>query len=557
MSQALPGNRGYALSARIAPGLVKYSVRFGYVNNGVAVTNNTVTNLLCGDAYLLEGQSNAVATDGLPAETTASPWISSYGWSGGGWGSAVRNGTEWWIGYWGMDLAANLVAAHKIPLCIINGAVGGTRIDQHQANPPNHYVADSYGNAIYANLLTRVAAAQLTHGIRAILWHQGENNSGAAAPTGDYDYKSYQQDFVELSAAWKQDYPNIQHYYIFQVWPRPCAMGPTGDQLREAQRTLPRLYSNLDIMATVGLSGYLGCHYSAAGYTQIATVIAPLVKRDNYGLVPPQPIMAPDLKRAYYTTTNRNAIALEFGQPIVWNSAATVNFFLDRVGSLVTSGSASGNVIKLQLSGRSTAQTIDYVEDAIWNGNSASLLRGSNGIAALTFADVPIGPPNYAPAINGLSPTRGRTNGGTLVTFTGSNFLSGASVQFAGSLAAALTVNSTTQLTASTPAHDPGLVNVVVSNTNGLAATNQFTYVLPPAAPTLGNLGLLGTNLAMVGSGGAGQSCVLLCAMNLAQPRSSWTPGDDQHCRPRWVVLQQPAHPTGRPAAVLLSVHSL
>ena len=34
VSQALPGNKVYAFSARIEAGLVKYTVRFGYVNNG-------------------------------------------------------------------------------------------------------------------------------------------------------------------------------------------------------------------------------------------------------------------------------------------------------------------------------------------------------------------------------------------------------------------------------------------------------------------------------------------------------------------------------------------
>ena len=118
--------------------------------------------------------------------------------------------------------------------------------------------------------------------------------------------------------------------------------------------------------------------------------MAPLVAQDNYGFVPTQPITAPDLKRAYYTTTNQNEIALEFGQPMVWNSAATVNLFLDRVAGKVSSGSASGNVIKLTLTGTSTAQTIDYLEDSIWDGTSGNLLRGSNGIAALTFCDVEI-----------------------------------------------------------------------------------------------------------------------------------------------------------------------
>ena len=88
---------------------------------------------------------------------------------------------------------------------------------------------------IYGRTLWRVQQAGLTHGIRAILWHQGENNQGSASPTGDYDWKSYQDYLVALSAAWKQDFPNLQHYYVFQIWPNACSMAGTsgsGDILK-------------------------------------------------------------------------------------------------------------------------------------------------------------------------------------------------------------------------------------------------------------------------------------------------------------------------------------
>ena len=50
-------------------------------------------------------------------------------------------------------------------------------------------------------------------------------------------------------------------------------------------------------------------------------------------------------------------------------------------------------MVTLQLSAASSATTIDYVEDSYWNGSSATLVYGTNAIAALTFADVAIGPP--------------------------------------------------------------------------------------------------------------------------------------------------------------------
>jgi hypothetical protein len=99
------------------------------------------------------------------------------------------------------------------------------------------------------------------------------------------------------------------------------------------------------------------------------------------------------LKRAYFTSPARTAIALEFDQAMSWSSFSMPNYYVDDVGGKVTSGSATGNVVTLQLSSAAaTNATLDYLKDSIWNlGESvSSLLYGANGIPALTFADVPV-----------------------------------------------------------------------------------------------------------------------------------------------------------------------
>ena len=391
-SQALGTGGTYAFSAPIDAGKVTYKAVYGTTTGGVDTVVATVTNLVCGDAYIIEGQSNALAIDSLPADATNSNWIRTYGWTTATWGNAVRNGGDFLVGYWGYDLADYLQSTRNMPICIITGAVGGTRIDQHQPNPAGHTVAGS-SYSIYANLLNRVIGANLTYGIRGIFWHQGENNSGAAAPTGDWDYKSYRQYFVDMAAAWKQDYPNFQRYIVYQVMPSPCSMGPKGDQLRDVQRTLPSLFSKMHVLDTLGISGYLGCHFTAAGYQGISDRVAPLVDQDFYGAVPGMSVTAPVLQNAYYTSAARTEIALQFDQNMSWNSFSTANYWLDKVGSKITSGSVSGNIVKLQLASAGTAtSTLDYLEDTHWayTETTSSLLYGANGIPALTFADVPI-----------------------------------------------------------------------------------------------------------------------------------------------------------------------
>jgi hypothetical protein len=414
-SQKPKADKSYAFTAKLKSGLIKYKVEFGTKTGGVETVVKTVGNLICGDAYIIEGQSNAEATgpNNGPDEDPVPPvgeWIRSYGNqhqgnTKGGWGNAVR--THIWgkpnygdhqIGAWGMPLAVGLVTKYNIPVCFINGAVGGTPIFLHQRNPANSFdtSGDFYTNPykIYGSLLTRVAAAKLTHGIRGVIWHQGENDSGSGAPTGDWNYKSYQQYFVDMAAAWKQDFPNIQHYYVFQVWPLPCGMGPKDDHIREAQRTLPRLFSNLHTMSTIGAAsekaGRGSCHFELDTYAQFARFISPLMEQDNYGLVSKVPVTAPNLISARFTSAARDEIALDFGQPVVWNDEVKSSFNLDETVAPIASTSVAGNVLTLKLVAPSSAKTITYLTGRDWNGKPAQLLFGANGVAALTFCEVPL-----------------------------------------------------------------------------------------------------------------------------------------------------------------------
>jgi arylsulfatase A-like enzyme len=394
-TQKPDADKGYAFSVKLKPGLIHYKVEFGTKSGGRETLLNTVNNLVCGDAYLINGQSNAEATAwGNEDYPFTSPWIRSYGSTDGSpqearlklWGSAVArsNGGKNQVGYWGMELARRLVESQKIPICIINGAVGGTRIDQHQRNRADPEDVTT----IYGRLLWRVRQAKLSHGIRGVLWHQGENDQGADGPTGGFGWETYRQYFIDLAAAWKQDYPNIQHYYIFQIWPKSCAMGIDGsdNRLREVQRTLPAAFSNMSIMSTLGIEPPGGCHYPPAGYAEFARLICPLVERDNYGKVFTPSITPPNLIRAFFINDKKEQIVMQFDQPMQWDNALSSQFYLDGESGKVASGAASGNRITLKLMSASRAQKLTYLDSKSWS--QKKLLRGENGIAALTFCDV-------------------------------------------------------------------------------------------------------------------------------------------------------------------------
>ena len=110
---------------------------------------------------------------------------------------------------------------------------------------------------------------------------------------------------------------------------------------------------------------------------------------------------------------------------------------------------------------------------------------------------------------NGVSPNTGSTSGGTNVTITGTGFTGVTTGVTFGGTAASFTVNSLTQITATTPAHAAGTVDVAVTTGAGTAtATAAFTYIPPPTVtgvapnkgPTAGGQSVIITGAGFTGA---------------------------------------------------------
>ena len=124
---------------------------------------------------------------------------------------------------------------------------------------------------------------------------------------------------------------------------------------------------------------------------------------------------------------------------------------------------------------------------------------GGQAMVKLTFTYA-------APTVSGILPTSGPTAGSTSVVITGTNFTGASAVKFGSTNASSFTVNSATQITASSPAGSAGAVDITVITAGGTSATSasdQFTYVgaptvsgiLPTSGPTAG-----GTSVTITGN---------------------------------------------------------
>ncbi len=108
-------------------------------------------------------------------------------------------------------------------------------------------------------------------------------------------------------------------------------------------------------------------------------------------------------------------------------------------------------------------------------------------------------------SVTSVSPNQGRLSGGITVTITGASFAVGASVRFGGVLAPSVTFSNSTTLTAVTPAHAAGFVDVEVLNPDNVSGVLPSGYnyqaiavnaVNPTGGPAAG-----GTALTISGMG--------------------------------------------------------
>ncbi len=394
-----PDNK-YVLSAGLQAGLTAYRTEFGIKRGGVETILEKANDLVCGDVFVIQGQSNAEAwTDQRVVHPYRSPWLRSFGTPSTNkdrardavWGNALSfnggpNHHHYQIGYWGVELGKTLIETHKIPICIINGAQGGTRIDQHQRNEAD----PTDVTTIYGRLLWRLQQAKLTHGVRAVLWHQGENDQGESGATGAFGWVNYQDYFIRMSAAWKQDYPNIKHYYIHQIWPGACgSRSIEGDRLRERQRQLPKQFSNMSVLSTLGIRPGGGCHFLAEGYAAMARQLVPLVNQYNYGVEPKTSITPPNILSASFVGGRKDEIKLVFDQDVKWEEEIIERFYLDDSSAELTAVGGSGKTITLKLARPTAAKNLSYVRGGKWRQDQ-SIIWGANDFAALTFCEVPI-----------------------------------------------------------------------------------------------------------------------------------------------------------------------
>lgn len=135
------------------------------------------------------------------------------------------------------------------------------------------------------------------------------------------------------------------------------------------------------------------------------------------------------------------------------------------------------------------------------------------GFAATLLAPLAASAEGVAPVLTAITPRAGLSAGGATVTLTGSGFTGATAVVFGGVASPSVTVVSDSEIIASSPPHQPGVVGVTVMTPAGSsvpATTTTFTYSGPYVIKVTPDLVSVagGTIIAVTGSGFANVSAV-------------------------------------------------
>ena len=395
------GRAPFSIATPIAAELASYNFAIYVTKGGTNYLVASANDVVAGDAFLINGQSNAEAgIQSGSANGNQHPYLRSFGTRDES-GPTVAADPNWHlaegdaiagpgaVGQWGLHMGRLIIDTYGIPVAIINGAHGGwpiTSFSRNDANPQD--LGTDYGRTLY-----RTTQAGLQNGVRAILWYQGESDMG--------DADGHEKGWLTLHDNWRADFPSVEKFYVFQLH-AGCYVPQFDTDLRNRQRLLADRFNDVEVMATSAVGQFTGdCHFPYAnGYELHAANIFRLVQRDLYAAPPQNNVEAPNPYYAYFSSPAHNQITVvmrNLNDTLAFTGGAEADFRLEGSTVVIASGLAISNKLVLALSGDASAATgLSYGGHI---GAADPRVANANGVGLLAFYNLPIQPGLGAPGV--------------------------------------------------------------------------------------------------------------------------------------------------------------
>lgn len=418
----LNGVANYDITNDITAELATYKFNLYGYKSGVETLIKTVNNVVAGDAYIIQGQSNAVAnlrgvfsTANNADDPSNSPnrnYVRVYGN-----GSATSTYTHGWFigrgnayydtdgqtGQWGMRMASNIAGAKKVPIAIFNGASPGQRISYFFRNDINP--GDPSTN--YGRLLNRITEAGFKNNIRGVIWHQGESDILGSLSSVQLTTDQYKTSFTGLMSDWKEDFPGLAKFVILQIR-YGCGMSTPDNclKIQEAQRQLDKESTEIITIGTGNTSQLFDgssisyCHYNLYdGYKNMGDWSSKILRRELYKETSlPANIESPEPESSLFSILSPEGVASQVSlklkdqaSTLTMTGDLTSLFRLDGGAYTVTGVSLSGTNVLVNFTRNSG--TITNPTTISYRGHdqvAAPQITNSGGLALIYFDKFPI-----------------------------------------------------------------------------------------------------------------------------------------------------------------------
>lgn len=366
----------FVLEVPIPSTLRTFDVAVVVEQGGTTTDVGGTTNLVAGDVFIIQGQSNAASATYSPdGGENDSPFVRTFGsrsaddpdanqnWFGAG--EAMNQ-----MGQWPRRMAAELSEANDLPIALMNAAIGGRPIGFFERNDED----PSDPSTNYGRLFRRMRNAGLSESVRLILWYQGESDGAA--------WEAHRDGFVALYEDWLEDYPSVERTYVTQL---RLGCGGNLGRTQEVQRGFADDYEAISVMSTTALNGHDGCHYNyEEGYRELGDRYVALVGRDIYGAEFEEDVDAPNPMSASFNA-DRSEVTVQMRNTdsvLSYEDGAEADFSFEGSSATFSAGRVDGSQLILTVNGDASGATgLNYpgrVQAGQWVTNE-------RGIGMLSF----------------------------------------------------------------------------------------------------------------------------------------------------------------------------